>query len=310
MASSRRRTVLGYFAVTVAACLGAQSVTAAVTAPANARAKSLVHMRVATYNASAQADHDRAVADVVRLADEADIVTLQEMSSLKRRNAVRRALIDCGMCPFEGYLPSDAVQGGTPILYRWEKFRFERAGTTQVSDATYVGPKGAGPSTLRAKYINWVQLRERATGRDVYVLNNHTVPSVQGRGGASNPDMAKRLELYGKHMAGIRRLTSEFTAQGGAVVVTGDLNVNYRTDRQARDPLFPYVNLGRSGLRASHVHLGEPDAGTHVLRTGDSSRLIDYVMTSNPDILVPVSQRVLTGYSSDHRPLVVTYTVR
>lgn len=306
---SARRAVAGYLGVALVVTMGGHAASAATgPAPFAAKARNASHVKVATYNTSAQLGVEQAVADVTRLADQADIVTLQEMSSLKRRNAVRAKLVDCSMCPFEAYIPEDAVQGGTPILYRWEKFRVEGSGTTKVSDATYVGPRGAGPSTLRAKYVNWVQLRDRTTGRDVYVLNNHAVPSVQGKGGAPNRRMKARLRLYRQHMAGLRTLITEFKTGGGVVFVTGDLNVNFRTDRKVQAKMFPYSRMKALGLRASFDSLGEPSGGTHVLRSGYSSRLIDYVYasTSSPGVTA-VDQRILGGYSSDHRPVVATY---
>jgi endonuclease/exonuclease/phosphatase (EEP) superfamily protein YafD len=304
-----RRAVAGYLGVALLVTMGGHAASAAVgPAPFAAKAKNVSQVRVATYNTSSQVSLGQAVADVARLADEADIVTLQEMSSLKRRNAVRASLVDCSMCPFEAHIPQEAVQGGTPILYRWDKFRVEASGTTKVSDATYVGPKGAGPSTLRAKYVNWVQLRDRVTGRDVYVLNNHAVPSVQAKGGAPNRKMKARLKLYRQHMAGLRTLISEFRSGGGVVFVTGDLNVNFRTDRKVQAKMFPYSQMKALGLRASFDSLGQPSGGTHVLRSGFATRLIDYVYasTSAPGV-TPVNQRILYGYSSDHRPVVATY---
>ena len=300
-----RRRLVGVIGTAVITGLSVLAAGAVVTSPVQARTTSGIQVRVASYNAASFVDHDRAAGDVARLATEADIIGLQEMSSLQRRNAVKARLLDCSSCPFEGYMPAQAVPGGTPILYRWSRFRLEGSGTVQVSEDTYVGAVGAGPSTLRAKYLNWVKLRERATGRTIYVVNNHAVPSVQGRDGLPNQEMEERLELYRKHMQGLTALIRQFRADGSLVVVTGDLNVNFRPDRRDRHPLFPYSRLGGVGVRASYVPLGEPALGTH----GSGGRLIDYVAASNPKRLVARSQRILTGYSSDHRPVVVTYRI-
>lgn len=298
-----RRRLVGVVGTAVITGLSALAASAVVVSPVQARTTSSPQVRVASYNTASFVDHGRAAADVARLASEADIIGLQEMSSLKRRNAVKARLLDCSSCPFEGYMPAEPVMGGTPILYRWSRFRLEDSGTVQVSDATYVGAEGAGPSTLRAKYLNWVKLRERATGRTIYVVNNHAVPSVQGKDGLPNQKMGERLELYRKHMEGLTALIRQFRADGSLVVVTGDLNVNFRPDRRDRHPLFPYSRLGGVGVKASYAFLGEPTLGTH----GSGGRLIDYVAASNPKKLQARSQRILTGYSSDHRPVVVNY---
>ena len=170
-----------------------------------------------------------------------------------------------------------------------------------------MGRQGAGPSTLRAKFINFVRLRERSTGRRLYVLNNHTVPTVQAKDGSANERMSERLDLYRKHMRGLQRLDRDMRATGAAVVATGDFNVNYRKDRRVQDPLFPYVRMHRAGAWSSYDKLGEAHRGTHVLRSGNDTRLIDYVFFADHPAVTAENQRVLYGYSSDHRPLLVRF---
>jgi endonuclease/exonuclease/phosphatase (EEP) superfamily protein YafD len=206
-------------------------------------------------------------------------------------------------------MPQSAVPGGTPILFRKRQYRLEHAGTRQVSEATAVGGSGAGPSRIRAKYINYVRLTERRTGRTVWVLNNHTVPSVQGDGGRPNRKHSKRLRLYRQHMAGLSALVQRFERRGGLVFATGDFNVNHRTDRRAQARMFPYATMRAVGMRASYVPLGQPSRGTHVLTNGRGTRLIDYVHHLPRPKLWPRTQRILRGYASDHRPLLVHYEI-
>lgn len=312
-----RRTVVAQACGLVLLAAGAGqavlSPASGATAAVSARKATPVtaSVKVATYNVAADLTVDEAVSDVTKLATStgADVVALQEMGSAKRRAGVVAGLVDCSMCEYEAYVPQLAVPGSTPILYRWEKFRLVSTGTEQVSDATYVGAQGAGPSTLRAKYINYVELRERATGRTVYVLNNHAVPTVQGKGGGSNSNTA-RVDLYRQHMAGLKSMVAAFEAKGGSVLVTGDLNVNFRKDKVVRDRAFPYYNLHQVGLQASYEPLGEPTSGTHRLSAGNDTRLIDYVYFQPSAALKAVSQRVMLGYRSDHRPLVVEFALQ
>jgi endonuclease/exonuclease/phosphatase (EEP) superfamily protein YafD len=297
--------VLGAAGTSEAAATGTTSVshvaTARVAAPVS------TDLRFATFNTATPSSTADAVADIMKLAaTQPDVITLQEMANPQRRAAIRTNLVSCSMCPYEEYVPDGATPGSTPILYRWDKFSIVGTGTQQVSQDTYVGPKGAGPSTLHAKYINYVELRDRATGRLVYVLNNHAVPSVQALSGGPNLQLAKRLDLYREHMAGLTSLVTQFKATGATVVVTGDFNVSYRKDRVVRSPMFPYATFNQVGLHSSYQDLGEPVLGTHVLASGSNARLIDYVgYTPQPGVQA-VSQQVLTGYHSDHRPLVVT----
>ena len=265
------------------------------------------HVQFATYNTRAQVPTRKAVHDVVRLSKTgADVITLQEMSNPQRRKEVLAKLVTCGGCAFRAYMPRSAVPGGTPILYREKRFELLKAGTKLVAEAEHVGSRGAGPATLRARYVNWVHLRERRTDRSVYVLNNHAVPSVQAHGGP-NKKMRKRLDMYRHHMRGLQELVVRFKHHGGKVFVAGDLNVNYRGDRLTRAHVFPYYRLGKVGLRASYRTLGEPKRGTHVLSSGNANRLIDYVYYLPRPAVEPVAQHVLGGYASDHRPLFVEF---
>jgi endonuclease/exonuclease/phosphatase family metal-dependent hydrolase len=309
MTSVRRRLVAHAAVLAIVAAGAAQAAVAATSSPvAGKRDVPSARVSIASYNTASTLKTDTAVADITRLAGTgADVITLQEMANPDRRKRVVAALVDCSMCQYEKYIPPGAVPGSTPILYRWDRFRLEGSGTTQVTERTFVGAKGAGPSTLNAKFVNWVHLRERATGLHLYVLNNHAVPTVQGPSGGPNRRQPKRVELYRKHMQGLRDLIAPMKATGAAVFVTGDLNVNFRKDRVVKSRAFPFVTLGALGLRASFDTLGEPASGTHVLPGGHSSRLIDYVYSLQHGSVTPVSQAILRGYASDHRPVKVEF---
>ena len=270
-------------------------------------------LTVVTYNAGAQVRPSRTMGDLASIfRRNPDIVTLQEMSSGEKRKRVRERYLDCARCVWDAHMPVPPVPGGTPVLWRSDRLRLVGYGTEQVTRATYVGNAGAGPATIRPKYVNWVRLRDLRSGRLVHVLNNHTVPSVQGKDGGPNRRMHKRLGIYRKHMAGLQGLVREIHEQyaSSLVFVTGDLNVNYRRDRVLAPSLFPYRRLGDVGLRASYRALGEPRNGTHTLRSGNSKRLIDHVYYLPRRSLVPSRQRILTGLSSDHRPLLVSFAVK
>jgi endonuclease/exonuclease/phosphatase (EEP) superfamily protein YafD len=202
-----------------------------------------------------------------------------------------------------------AARGATPILYRSAVFRLLDAHSKLATEATDVGPSGAGPRRMGAKYVNWVHLRVRTTGRDVYVVNNHTVPTVQAKDGGPNKRYPKRVALYREHMKVLSRVVGRLSHRG-AVLVTGDFNVNYRRDHVVQSRTFPYHVLGSLGLRASYAALGMPKHGTHVRSNGGDTRLIDYVYFTPHRWLRAHRQAVLHGFHSDHRPLSVTFQVR
>ena len=266
-------------------------------------------VRIASYNAGAMVSTHGTVADVKALIDEgADVIALQETSSWAKRVKIRDKYVDCETCVYKAWIPVPAVPGGQPILYRSDKFELLGYGALQVTQDTYVGPRGAGPSTIRAKYITWVRLRSLATKRQAYVLNNHAVPTVQRGDGTPNTRLAKRLAIYGKHMAGLTAFINEIkSTTGGAVFVVGDLNVNYRTDRAIAPEIFPYHTLSELDLEATYEPLGMPEHGTHVLPNGFDKRLIDYGYFLHRRFVSPTAQAIPQGLHSDHRPLVVDY---
>jgi len=266
---------------------------------------------IATYNIRHALSDSVAVADVKRLAEAgADVIGLQEMGSRIRRNAVAAQLVDCSSCQFGAFMPTGAGPGELPIFYRATELERVSEGTLKVSDATYVGPSGAGPSTIAPKYLTYVQLRHRTTGQDMYIINNHAVASVQGPDGGPNYAHPERLQLFRQHMDGLSSMIAGFKATGAAVFTTGDFNVNYRRDSVLQDKLFPYANMSPLGVFASYKFLGMPQTGTHLSGSStNDTRLIDYVSGLNHAAVVPKTQQILTGYSSDHRPVLVRYDI-
>ncbi len=268
-------------------------------------------IKIATLNTAAFQSRARAVDDVRRLARSGvDVMGLQEMASAKRRSLVDRQLVSCRGCRWASHVPAGSTRASTPIYWKREQYKLLKRGSVFVTPPTRVGNDGAGPARLNAKYITWVRLRDRVTGRKLWVLNNHAVPSVQGRNGGPDKSHPERLRLYKKHMVKLQALVQACTRKGGLVFVVGDFNVNFRTDRRTRAHRFPTYRLSRVGLRNSYGPLGEPAGGTHSLRSGKSTRLIDHVWFAPRDALEPRRLRVLRGYNSDHRPLVVKFESR
>ncbi len=312
---SRSRVSALMSALACSLVLGAMPLGAAALNPAHAaKAKRTTYstrIDLVTYNIRHALSNSAASNDVVGLAaGGADVIGLQEMASRKRRDAVMAAVQDCDTCVMRGaFFDAPANIGAVPILYNANRFDLFDSGSVMLSDRTYIGPRGAGPSTLPPKYANWVKLQEKRTGRFLYVINSHTVASVQASDGGANNNR-RRLALYRKHMDGLKSLVSQFKRRQVGIFVLGDLNVNYRRDRTVRDPLFPYATLKDVSVSANYEHLGVPRTGTHVRRDGGSStRLIDYVYFMPRLVFIPRTQSILRGYSSDHRPLSVRFEV-
>lgn len=306
-----RRRVLAVTITCFAVVLSGSAQGLAATGTAPARGADASDFVLATYNIRHALSDSVAAADLQRLADTGvDVIAMQEMGARTRRNAVRAQLVDCESCEFRAYMPDGAGPGEVPFLFRASAFELVSKGTEMVSDATYVGADGAGPSTIGPKYLTYVQLRHLASGQDIYVINNHAVASVQGPDGGPNYSNPDRLELFRKHMDGLGAMVDRFRATGAAVFAVGDFNVNYRRDAVVQARLFPYYRMKQVGMFASYKFLGSPDRGTHWSGTGtNDTRLIDQVAASEHPAIEPLEQEILTGYSSDHRPVRVRYAI-
>jgi endonuclease/exonuclease/phosphatase family metal-dependent hydrolase len=268
-------------------------------------------VRIASFNTAATSTTRQGFNDVKNLlAAGPDIVALQEMSSWARREKVRKRLLDCETCAWDGWIPVPAVQGGQPILWRSDKFTFVGRDWIEVAPETFVGDRGAGPSTMHAKYVVRVRLRDNLTGRILWILNNHFVPTVQGPDGGRNA-LRRRTRLYARHMSGLLGVIDRVRNEegGGLIFITGDFNVNYRNDKIKQDPIFPYAALGTRSFRASYYKLGEPATGTHVLDNGFDKRLIDYVNFKPTRRVIAMGQEIVRGMNSDHRPLIAEFKV-
>lgn len=299
--------LIGALALTLSPTADARSTSSAAAGPEPVASV----VRIASFNTAATSSTRRAFQDVKSLLGQGpDIVALQEMSSWERRERVRKRLLDCDTCLWDGWLPVPAVPGGTPILWRSDKFTFLGRDWLEVAPETYVGDRGAGPSTMHAKYVVRVRLLDNVTGRTIWILNNHFPPTVQGSDGGRN-DLRRRTRLYARQMAGLQAIIDRIKTEegGGQVFVTGDFNVNYRNDKVAQDPIFPYVAMGTRGYRASYYALGEPATGTHKLSNGFDKRLIDYVHFRPTRKVIAQGQRIVTGMNSDHRPVIVDFKI-
>lgn len=185
----------------------------------------------------------------------------------------------------------------------WNKQRFTalKTGTSSV-----LGKNAYGANTSN-KWINWVLLRDDATGRQFYFLHTHLTAEAEAGG---NPSPKKpEQKNYRHHMNDLVNQIKKFTTPGVDVIVTGDFNVNYRLDHTVS--YFPRLALNAINMRSGWERLDlagiDPKSGSVVA----SNRIVDYVFTPDDPTLKPVSASIgAHSYSSDHYPVFYTATVQ
>ena len=231
-----------------------------------------------------------------------DILAFQEVHQPSRRTALKSKMIDCSGCKYSGYVQNYSTDGSSPasLPIYWNKTRFSllNSGYVKVADAT-----GTDPNYISSKWITWVSLRDIATGRQFYVLNTHTVASIES-GGQIGGDSG-RVNNYKTHMNKLDTLIDDFQRSGTPIFITGDFNVNYRKDREVQSIYFPYYRTNKQGIKSNWQIFGPPSGGTQ----GSNDRVIDYVFSMTHGAVAPVSaSKYGNRFGSDHYP--VFYSLR
>lgn len=143
-----------------------------------------------------------------------------------------------------------------------------------------------------ARYNNWVELREKATGLTFTRINTHVCDRIETAGlprvtGALVGQNARAKQ----HFAALRALIVGLSKRG-RVIVGGDFNVDYLAEKRLppskRCPWFPYSLLSPVATVAMADH------GTH------GGRAIDWTLLVG---VHEISQTILPHGSSDHNPV-------
>jgi hypothetical protein len=228
-------------------------------------------MRLIAANFKAKMSAAKTRADqLTLLASKPDVMTLCEIGGMVRALMLRRGFKAAGMSMWAS-IPE-------PIAWRsdWELLA---KGKHHLSDATNVGPGGAGPARLRKKDAPWVLLHD-PTGDVHFVINAHLAPqpSLNGKRGRLH---SQQVDALAAKIAAVR------TENPLAVIhVLGDLNT------PDRDRLAPITDQGiQFGTVTNDLHghqliyIGSDWAGTRRLRGGlntDHDAVVADVKRSGP----------------------------
>jgi endonuclease/exonuclease/phosphatase family metal-dependent hydrolase len=167
-----------------------------------------------------------------------------------------------------------------PLLVRRADWAVTGFGGHRLNDVTQM-PPGAPYGNERARFCVWATLDSRDGQGQWTVGNVHLVPG-------NNYD-ARHKAVYRTQMANLMRWVKPRAA--ARMVLIGDFNTLYKDEKNAP--------LHHERFASVHQIEQEMSPATH-----GSSRDIDHVWFHRPDNEVAWA-KVLQGYPSDHRPLVV-----
>ncbi|MGA8256435.1 MAG: hypothetical protein WB767_07650 [Nocardioides sp.] len=187
------------------------------------------------------------------------------------------------------------------LAVSWRRSRFSLVGAVLHRVAPGVDDI-VGRYPFGDRFVLRVTLRERATGREISVINTHLPQAIE------DLDRAGRWrETFNAARARgqLERMTAIWRrAPGRWVIGTGDYNFDARSDarvrplggisrRYAGTAVSTYASAGFGDIRPTHP---------------TSQRYIDYVHVATADIdagrIAVLGHRTLNGLNSDHRPLI------
>lgn len=221
----------------------------------------------------------RAVSADVRRAGQvlADAIGFAEVGGRRKAAVMRTVLLALGYRMIRLKGSASAV----PAAYRWRRWRAVQAFAFDLSPATEVGPRGAGPSTLREKQATVVHLIERrrrwrrrgGKRQQVIFIVCHLAPSLRFK---------VRSDLHRRQVARLANLITrlEHEYPDAEIVLVGDFNTS---DRARFAPLI-----------AAGLHLAAAVA-TH------GKHAIDRCLSTFP----ASHARAVRGLNTDHDLLVV-----
>ena len=187
------------------------------------------------------------------------------------------------------------------ISWRSDLFRLVRARQYHVAPGV---SWSEGNYPFGNRLVAVVTLAQRSTGRLLTVVNTHLPQKIEDldNPGEWMPTLnAGRAREQLSRMAGIWR---EADRTSRWVAGTGDFNFDASDDERSRPTGGPLSRLGGLAV-SSYEKLGTAVGPTHP----PTGRNIDYVWSDRGAVedgrMKVLSQRVLSGYHSDHRPMLV-----
>lgn len=265
-------------------------------APAAPAAAATANFTVGHLNILNSLSHAKFLADLELITSKADLVGLNEVNG--RKDFLTTWAEDHG---WWFYAPSPAPAANEALLAK--KSMFDRIGSGSQFVCDTNGPGEVPP----ARYNNWATYRHKASGRNVTHINFHANASIEENG---RPTDLPRTVCAEQQFQEVKNLAQN-KKDGSQVVVSGDLNVDYRADRAYGYAKFPWKVFEANelpNLRSTYNMLGVKGTGTH-----SSNRHIDYIYfwrrVEDQRVLFLNDYRLVTATNSDHNGIVADFAI-
>src|SRR3954447_13113967 len=253
--------------------------------------------RVATWNTFFGNSTGRVVAGLEALSRVSDVIGAQELFSADRRATVARAMAR------KGWASSTSADSAVPIFYNASRYKLLAHDVVKEFDVERIenGPSG---TSIGPRWIQWVQLQDRATLAVFFVVNHHIIPGVAAAG-RPNTSAPERLGIRDTQVAMANSIITKLRRYG-PVALTEDSNVDNRADQRVKDPRLDYVQMQRMRMATNWTMLGVPRSGSlldKIAVTVENTRILAQSRLSpwgsdHPAVLVTITKTVSTGQTS------------
>jgi hypothetical protein len=228
----------------------------------------------------------------------ADIIGCQEFGGLANQAALRR--LPAGWKHYSPRHPDDA---SNPIVWDSRKVTKVWAKFQVYSSRHNIDNGGPGPSVYppRTACVSLFEINK--TKQRFIFINCHTVPSSMGANGKPRWDPIRksgdaskrgRCEMAMEQFANLRDIVLEYRGRF-PVVLVGDVNIDYRLDRQAKHEIYGYNRLGRqANCWPTWELIGFVPGGTH-----GPAKHIDWICVSD-DKRTKARRHRTVSINSDH----------
>lgn len=250
---------------------------------------------VASWNS--RIDNKNNIANEVKtILKKANVVGLQEVHTAKQRDNIQK-LIESNKYAVspKAHTNNDGSAGPESYAIVWREKEFVRV------DEGATGQVSPGLDGLRPRYIAWVKLKQRATGKQFYVVNTHMVRDVDDNGSLSSKKA--NVNAYKGHMEKLVSLVKKLQKDKLPIFVTGDFAADYRKDT-GKVSTFPKAALGTIGVKSNWQLTNLTGISSKANTYGSGARLIDYVFSWG---ITPESTSIgKSRLGSDHYPVYFT----
>jgi endonuclease/exonuclease/phosphatase family metal-dependent hydrolase len=239
--------------------------------------------------------------DITRLdSTRMQIVGLQDCAG-EERNTGFAQFAELG---WSIYRPKTATYSDAcTIAWRTELFDLLDSGVQNISTGSIAG--------MPTRYLNWVKVRFKPANRVLYfasvALNPHLDVKPYSNKHTGKPNFDQYSARVTDAIAGINTVAGKIQTfnQTAPVILVGNLNIGAKEDAKVRYKGFPAARFGKVGARSNYAAMDHDPVGKTL---GDIDQI--WLSSGSRWHVRFVEHWGLTGYSSDHYPLMTEFLVR